>query len=79
MAFAYLGTLFSETRIRTNNYILLQFPKEITSNTFYSFSHKFTEFWLIRVILAQLLEEYHVTTSKQYKKLEDLKTDAFER
>ncbi len=28
MAFTYLGALFSETRICTNNYILQQFPKE---------------------------------------------------
>ncbi len=38
-------------KICTNNYILLQFPKETNtrgSKTFYSFSHKFTEFWLIK-------------------------------
>ncbi len=39
--------------ICTNNYILLQFPKETNTrgskkDTFYSFSHKFTEFWLIK-------------------------------
>ncbi len=42
--------------IRTNNYILLQFhfPKETNSDTFYSFSYKFTEFWLIKRIFRTI-------------------------
>ncbi len=49
----YLGAFFCETR-NTNKYLSLQFPKEIntrgskTLDAFYSFSHKFKEFRLIK-------------------------------
>ncbi len=51
IAFTYLGALFQRDKICTNNYISQQFPKETNtrgSNTFYSFSHKFTELLLIK-------------------------------
>ncbi len=53
-----------------NNYILLQFPKEMNtrgSKTPTSFTPFHTDFLIIKAsFFAQLLEEYDVMTSKQY-------------
>ncbi len=80
----YLGALLARCEIRTNKYISLQFPKEMNTrgsktDAFYSFSHKFTEFWLKK-------RNYHTITwwiscydfKTTFIMLGDLKTDAFE-
>ncbi len=70
--------------ICTNNYILLQFPKDTrgskTLTPFYCFSHKCAEFRLIkRNFSHNYLKNIMLRLQNNIQKLGDLKTDAFER
>ncbi len=74
------GHFLARREIRTNKYTAVS--KKLTLEAvklrrLLSFSHKLQSVNKV-MILAQVLEEYHVMTSKNINMLGDLKTDAFE-